>query len=62
MDFKPQYYKTSPLSLVVKLESVSDKQGNIKFAVTMCHGSKENTHFLFSHLSSAIDFISSNFS
>lgn len=62
MNFKPQYYKTSPLSLIVKLESVVDKHGNVKFAVTMANGSLENTHYLFSHLSSALDFVQSNFS
>ena len=61
MDFKPQYYKTSPLSLVLKLESVSDRHGNIKYAVTLANGVKENTHFLFEKLSSALDFIQSNF-
>lgn len=62
MNFKPQYYKTSPLSLIVKLESVADKHGNVKFAVTMANGTHENTHYLFAHLSSALDFVQSNFS
>lgn len=61
MDFKPQYYKTHPLSLVLKLETVTDKRGNIKFAVTLSNGVKENTHYLFEHLGSALDFINSNF-
>lgn len=61
MDFKPQYYKTSPLSLVVKIESVSDKRGNIRFCVSLAKGEKECVHYLFAHLSSAIDFINSNF-
>lgn len=60
MDFVPQYYKTHPLSLVLKLESVIDKRGNIKFAVTLAKGEKE-THYLFSRLESALDFIDSNF-
>jgi hypothetical protein len=61
MDFKPQYYKTNPLSLVLKLESVTDRYGNIKFAVTLAKGQNENVHYLFEHLSSAMDFIQSNF-
>ena len=61
MNFKPQYYKTSPLSLVLKLESVIDRKGNIKFAVTLSKGTNENVHYLFDHLSSALDFINSNF-
>ena len=62
MDFRPQYYRTHPLSLVLKLESVIDKYGNVKYAVTLANGVKENTHFLFEKLSSALDFINSNFS
>lgn len=61
MNFIPQYYRTNPLSLVLKLEAVTDRKGNIKFAVTLSNGEKENTHFLFEHLASAMDFISSNF-
>lgn len=61
MQFKPTYYKTSPLSLVLKLESVMDKQCNIKYCVTCCNGVKENQHFMFEYLSSAIDFVTSNF-
>ena len=61
MNFQPQYYKTHPLSLVVKLESVIDKKGNIKFAVTMQKGEHDNIHYLFEHLTSALDFINSNF-
>lgn len=61
MDFKPQYYRTNPLSLVLKLESVVDRRGNIKFAVTLAKGANENVHYLFSELTSALDFINSNF-
>ena len=61
MDFVPQYYKTNPLSLLLKLESVVDRRGNIKYCVTLANGVKENTHFLFEKLSSALDFINSNF-
>lgn len=61
MDFKPQYYKTNPLSLILKLESVSDRKGNIKFAVTLSKGTNDNVHYLFNHLASALDFIQSNF-
>ena len=61
MNFKPVYYKTNPLSLVLKLECVSDRHGNIMYAVTLAQGEKENVHYLFSALSSALDFINSNF-
>lgn len=61
MDFKPQYYRSHPLSLIVKLESVYNKHGTLMYAVTLSRGVKDNTHFLFHHLSSAIDFINSNF-
>lgn len=61
MDFKPQYYRTHPLSLVLKLESVMDKRGNLRYAVTLSSGDKENVHYLFKHLDSALDFIDSNF-
>lgn len=61
MKFQPKYYKSTPLSLVLKLETVCDKTGNIYHCVTTCNGEKENEHFFFSKLSSALDFISSNF-
>ena len=61
MKFIPQYYKTNPLSLVLKLESVTDRKGNVKFAVTLSTGVHENVHYLFEHLSSALDFVNSNF-
>ena len=61
MDFKPTYYKTNPLSLILKLESVTDRKGNVKFAVTLSKGIHENVHYLFEHLASALDFINSNF-
>lgn len=61
MDFKPKYYKTHPLSQILQLESVSDKQGNVFFAVSMPSGVNENVHYMFKHLSSALDFINSNF-
>lgn len=61
MDFKPQFYKAHPLSLILKLESVYDKTGSLRYAVTMTKGTKESTHYLFEHLTSAVDFINSNF-
>lgn len=61
MNFVPQYYKTHPLSLVLKLESVVDRHGNVRFAVTLSNGTKENVHYLFEHMASAMDFIQSNF-
>lgn len=61
MNFVPQYYKTHPLSMILRLESVIDKRGNMKYCVTMCTGEKENVHYMFSKLESAMDFITSNF-
>lgn len=61
MKFEPKYYKTTPLGMVLKLETVSDKVGNIYHVVTTSQGVNENQHFFFSHLSSALDFINSNF-
>lgn len=61
MEFKVQYYRTHPLSLVLKLESVMDKRGEIYFAITLSKGANENVHYMFKHLSSALDFINSNF-
>lgn len=59
--FVPRYYKTHPLSLIVKLESVTDKLGNLYYSVTLANGVYENEHYMFKHLSSALDFIDSNF-
>lgn len=61
MKYQPKYYKVSPLSLIVRLESVADKLGNVYYAVTTSNGSSDNEHYLFKHLSSAVDFINSNF-
>lgn len=49
------------MELVVKMESVCDKKGNIKFRVQVANGLKENEFYLFSKLSSAIDFVTNNF-
>lgn len=54
-------FKTTPLSLVLKLETVCDKCGNILHCVSSCTGVYENSHVFFKHLSSAIDYIESNF-
>lgn len=61
MNFEPKYYKTSPLSLVLRLESVIDRHGDIYFAITLAKGDNDNVHYMFKHLSSALDFIDSNF-
>lgn len=61
MDFIPQYYKTNPLSLILRLESVADRKGNVKFAVTLAKGEHDSIHYLFTKLESALDFIQSNF-
>lgn len=60
MNYK-YHYSLQSLELVVKLESVCDKKGNVKFRVQVANGLKENESYLFSHLSSAIDFITNNF-
>lgn len=62
MKFRPQYYKTTPCSLILRLESVVDSLGNMKYCVTTGSGEKDNEHYFFSCLSSALDFINSNFS
>lgn len=54
-------FKTSPVSLVLKLETVCDKRGNILHCVSSCSGVHDNNHVFFKHLSSAIDYIDSNF-
>lgn len=61
MNFKPKYYKTHPVSTVLRLESVMDERGNLRYAVTICTSGVKETHFLFEKLCSAIDFIHSNF-
>lgn len=61
MDFDPRYYRTHPLSMILKLESVMDRKGDIFYCVTMCKGTKENIHYMFKNLTSAMDFINSNF-
>lgn len=61
MDFTPQYYKTNPLSLILRLESVTDKRGDIYYAVTLARGEHDGSHYMFRHLTSALDFINSNF-
>lgn len=61
MNFQPKYYKTHPLSQVLTLESVVDRKGNMMYAVSSSRGVNECKHYLFMHLSSAIDFISTNF-
>ena len=54
-------WKTTPLSLVLKLESVCDKKGNVMHCVTATTGQKENRHFYFQKFASALDFIWTNF-
>lgn len=61
MDFEAKYYRTHPLSMILKLESVVDRRGNMFYCVTMASGTKENIHYMFQHLTSALDFINSNF-
>lgn len=59
--FRSKVFKTSPLSHIVTLESVTDKLGNIFYCITCSNGVKQNEHYFFRHLSSALDFIDSNF-
>lgn len=54
-------YNYQPVYEVVKLESVKDSMGNIFHRVTCYNGDKENEFYLFENLSSAIDFVKSNF-
>lgn len=61
MKFNPQYYKTTPLSLVLKLESVCDKKGNVRHCVTTTQGEKECHHYFFTKFDAALDFIWTNF-
>lgn len=61
INFKPKYYKTHPLSEVLRLESVVDNTGDVYFSVTLSNGVHDNEHYMFKKLSSALDFIDSNF-
>lgn len=61
MQFEPKFYKTHPLSLVLRLESVVDLKGNVYFAVTLSNGQRDNEHYMFEKMSSALDFIHCNF-
>lgn len=54
-------HKFTPINQIVKLESCNDKLGNIYHRVTCSNGELENEYYLFSKLSSALDFINSNF-
>lgn len=61
MNYKSQFHKVSSLGVILKLETVQDKLGNIRFMVTSSNGSFENVHYVFTHLSSALDFIENNY-
>lgn len=61
MDFDCKIYKTHPLSHVVTIESVIDNRGNMLYHVVSSTGVHNNRHVYFKHLSSAIDYIESNF-
>lgn len=55
-------FKTTPINLVVKMESVCDKKGNVLHCVTKSNGMHENEKYFFTKFSSALDFIWTNFS
>lgn len=53
--------KTSSSQLIVKLTTESDYKGNIYHMVTCENGVNQNEFYYFDKLSSALDFINSNF-
>ena len=53
--------KTMNSDLIVKLSTETDVRGNIFHMITCENGVYENEVYFFSKLSSAIDFINSNF-
>lgn len=59
MKRKALMYKTEEQECIIKLSSRCDKLGNILFFVT--YGENQADYVVFSHLSSALDFINSNF-
>lgn len=63
LKYDAKIYKTHPLSAIVKIESVTDRIGNLFYCVSLCSKCADDydTHYMFSKLSSAIDFVSSNF-
>lgn len=60
MKFESKVFKTTPLSAILELKSVLDKKGNVFYMVTTFNANKAS-NYCFRHLSSAIDFIESNF-
>lgn len=64
MKRKPLYHKTVEIDTSVKLSSRKDKLGNVSFCVEYHNAACPpdfRDYAFFKHLSSAIDFISSNF-
>lgn len=61
MKWKPKIFKTNPLSHIVTVQSVTNFMGDIRFCVTLSSGVHNNEHYFFKKLSSAIDFIDTNF-
>lgn len=66
MKRKPKMYTSQPIQDVLKIETRQDKLGNVQFCVSfprkLDDGSDVLEYFFFNHLSSALDFIQSNFS
>ena len=52
---------TSYSDLIVKLSTECDSKGNVFHMITCSNGVNENEHYFFERLSSALDFINSNF-
>ena len=53
--------KTSFSDLIVKLSTECDSRGNVIHMITCSNGVYEIEHYYFEKLSSALDFINSNF-
>lgn len=61
MKFEPKVFKTTPLSAILELKSVLDKKGDVFYMVSCFNGENKQSNYCFKRLSSAIDFIQSNF-
>lgn len=57
----PMKYKTEELSEELRLSTHRDKLGNIFHCVDFCSNDGSKDYVMFSKLSSALDFINSNF-
>lgn len=57
----PRFYNSEEKDFVLKLSTRCDKFGNVFYCVDYTTPSGSADYVTFSHLSSALDFISSNF-